>query len=156
DAPGLAEPSEEHLGARDDEPLHGCVPRIAEARELRGGGSGRLRRRRGVSLRHRDLHARRTHVRTFEGSFRQRFGALERSLCELEIAERGVRDPPQRQPQAALVATYQAERAERITPREGAPRLTSHAPCGRGAHVKRPSAGRPAYGPTSASVHVAG
>ena len=118
DVTRLGQSSKQHLGASHHEPLHRCVARVPQAREV-------VRRRpraaccpRGIAVGQLDLGEGCLDASAREQRLRELAGALERGPREVEIAELRIRDAAKGQAERVLGPSQRAERDERVTARE--------------------------------------
>ena len=118
----LAQPAEQHVGARDDEALHGGVAVVAERAELVGAGDRVAQGARRIAARERDLRERRAGPRAPERVLERALCAVERGLRQVEVAELGVGDTAERERVRAALAPDEAQGEERLATEEGARR----------------------------------
>ena len=118
DAPCLVEATEQDLGARENETHHHRIARVAEPGQLLRGCSGGLRCRSRVARRQRDLDERGAGAGARPRVARERNGAFESELGEIEISHLRVRDPAERETERSLDSPDQSERLQRLAQRE--------------------------------------
>jgi uncharacterized protein YndB with AHSA1/START domain len=149
-AASFAESSEEHLGTREHEALHGGVVSVADRIELLGGDPRGSSRGRRIARTQRDLDEGRSSARARPSIVGERLRAKERLTRELQIAELRVRHAAHGEAERAVGAPHEAERTQRIALSERTPSVEQ----GGGNRRHWPSIDRPRRFVTRAMTRV--